>query len=130
AERPGNRPAGPADQKDSRLSQLLKERLAALRALAEMATNDYRTGKVSFDRVQQAVGAVLRAELELSESDKERVTILEKMVTQAKGYEDSALERYRAGAVSQSEVLMARAARLEAEIALERMKARTPARPK
>jgi biotin carboxyl carrier protein len=122
--------AGPSDKKDTKLKALLKERLATLRALTEATTKDYQAGRVSFDRVHQAMQALLHAELELCESDRERITVLEKMVNQAKTYEEHAVQRYKAGAVTQSDVLMARAGRLEAEIALERAKAKALATPK
>jgi hypothetical protein len=119
-------PAAQAETKDSKLKKLLKERLATLRELAKQTTADYQTGKVSFDRVHQAMRAVLNAELELCESDKERITALESIVAHAKEYEKFAAQRYRNGAAPASDVLMARAGRLEAEIALERVKSKAP----
>jgi outer membrane protein TolC len=120
-------PAAPPDKKDSRLKDLLKERLATLRALVEATTKDYQAGKVSFERVQQAMQALLQAQLELCESDKERITVLEESVTLAKGYEKHAQQRYQTGNASHSDVLLATAARLEAEIGLERAKSKAAA---
>ncbi|MCI0456146.1 MAG: efflux RND transporter periplasmic adaptor subunit [Gemmataceae bacterium] len=117
-------PAAPPEAQDSRLKALLKERLATLRALAEQTTKDYQTGRASFDRVHQAMRALLHAELELCDSDKERIAVLERIVAQAKEYEKRADQRYKSGAVSISDALMAVAGRLEAEIALERAKAK------
>ncbi len=122
--------ASPPDKKDAKLKELLKERLATLRALVKVTEADYRTGKVSFERLHQATMAMLHAELELCESDKERITVLEKVVAQTKGYEKNALQRYNVGFAPQSDARRAKAARLEAEIALERVKAKTAARPK
>jgi hypothetical protein len=48
----------------------------------------------------------------------------------AKESERSAAQRHRTGAAIQSDALLATAARLEAEIALERAKSRATARPR
>jgi outer membrane protein TolC len=119
-----------ADAKDSKVKELLKERLATLRKLVHAVTADYVKGQVSFDRVQQATRALLDAELEQCESDKERIKVLEKIVTLAKESEKSAEQRYKTGNAAQSDVLMATAARLEAEIALERAKGKPAAQSK
>jgi outer membrane protein TolC len=95
-----------------------------VRELVKAVTADYQAGRVSFDRVQQATRALLDAELEQCESDKERIKVLEKIVALAKESEKSAAQRYKTGAATQSDALMATAARLEAEIALERAKAK------
>ena len=125
------RPAGdgPPRTKDVNVKELLKERLAVLRELSDLTTKDYETGRGSFDRVHQAARAVLDAELELCESGKERLAILEKIVAQAKESEKTAEQRYKTGNAPRSDVLTATAARLEAEIALERAKSKVPARP-
>jgi outer membrane protein TolC len=122
--------AGPAEAKDSKLQQLLKERLATLRKLVDQTSRDYQAGRVSFDQVHQAMEAMLRAELELCESDKERIAVLKKIVAQAKEHEQNAIQRYKAGNAPASDALMATADRLEAEIALERAKTEKPAQPK
>jgi outer membrane protein TolC len=117
-------PAGlrAADKKDAKLKELLKERLATLGTLAKVATAEYQTGRGSFDRLHQVKQALLKAELEMCASDKERIKVLEEFVAQAKAYEKTAVQRYKSGVGSQSDTLMATAARLEAEIALERVK--------
>ena len=90
----------------------------------------YATGKVSFDRLVDAQRALLNAKLEMCQSDKERITVLEEMVALAKEFEKTADARYKSGFVTQSDVLMATAVRLEAEIALERLKLKAPAQAK
>jgi hypothetical protein len=112
---------------DAKLDDLLKQRLATLRALADQTTKDYKAGRVSFERVHHAAQALLHAELELCSSDKERIAVLEKIVAEAKGYETNAVERYKSGAAPSSDALMATASRLEAEIALERAKSKVAA---
>jgi outer membrane protein TolC len=118
------------DSKGPKLQGLLKERVAILRDLVKATIADYRTGKISFDRLHQARKTLLHAELELCESDKERIALLEKMVTLAKEQEESASQLYRTGAVPHSDVLMAAADRLDAEIALERARSKAASPPK
>jgi outer membrane protein TolC len=67
---------------------------------------------------------LLNAQLEQCESDKERIKVLEEMVALAKESEKNAVQRYQTGAAPQSDALMATAARLDAEIALERAKSK------
>jgi hypothetical protein len=69
------------DQKDAKLKELLKERLATLRALVKLVAAEYQSGKVSFDRAHQATMAMFHAKLELCESDKERIAVLEEAVS-------------------------------------------------
>jgi hypothetical protein len=124
-------PAGPPDGKDAKLKELLQERLAILRKLVQVTTTDYQAGKASFERVHQASRALLQARLDVCESDKERIALLEEAVGLARNYEKNAVQRYKAGVAPQSDVLTATAARLESEIALERAKAKAgAARPK
>ena len=120
----------PSETKNARVKQLLKQRLATLHELVKVATAEYRAGRTSFDRVQQATRALLDAELEQCESDKARIDMLEKIVALMTESEKNAVQRYQTGAASQSDALMATAARLEAEIALERVKSKASAKPR
>jgi outer membrane protein TolC len=115
----------PAQEKDdAKVKALLKERLATLRTLVEQTTKEYTEGRASFDRVHQATTALLHAELELGDSDKARIAVLEKLVAQAKKNEEVAATRYKSGVAPASDALLAAAGRLEAEIALERARAK------
>jgi outer membrane protein TolC len=67
---------------------------------------------------------LFKAELELCESDKERVAVHEKIVQLEKESEKVVEKRVEAGRVPTYELLAARVNRLEAEIALERAKAK------
>ena len=127
----GDAPRDPAGEpKGDKVKELLKERLAVLQEAAKLAAQDYQTGKASFDRLHQARMAVLSARLELGETDQERGAILEEAVALAKDNEKTATALYQAGKAPASDPLLARAGRLEAEIALERAKAKTPAKSK
>ena len=83
-------PVSAGEPKDAKLKELLKERLATLTELAKAADQEYRIGKTSFDRVQQTSRALLDAQLELCATEKERITVLETIVTLAKQQEETA----------------------------------------
>ena len=119
--------AGSKRKPDAKLKELLKERLDTLRELVKVTEAGYRTGKVSFDRLHEARRALLRVELEMCDSDKARIAVLEKTVVLAKEFEKTARARFETGNATQSDVLLGRAARLEAEIALERAKSKAAA---
>jgi outer membrane protein TolC len=74
--------------------------------------------------------AVLNAELEMCESDKERMAVLEKTVELTKENEKSAEQRYKSVEAGMSDVLLAKTDRLEAEIGLERARLEMTATPK
>jgi outer membrane protein TolC len=118
------------EPKNAKIKKLLKERLAVVREIAKQTGQEYRIGKVSFDRVHQAQRAVLHARLELCESDKERLAVLEEALALATEYEKTAAQLYQTGRVPASDALQARAGRLEAEIAVERAKVRISAKSK
>ncbi|HKB41601.1 MAG TPA: hypothetical protein VKD72_34575 [Gemmataceae bacterium] len=116
---------GTPKDKGTRLKALLRERLAVAREAAALADKAYKAGvAASFTQVHEANLAVLNAELDLCERDKDRIPVLEKFVAAMKRLEDSVAEGHKAGTRSSGEMLKAKLARLEAEIALERAKAK------
>jgi outer membrane protein TolC len=118
------------EPQNDKVKELRKERLTVLSELAKQAEAEYVTGKAPFDRLHQARLAVLNAKLDLSESDKERIAILEEGVALTEGYEKTTTQLYMAGKVPASDPLMAKASRLEAQIALEQARAKIGAKPK
>jgi hypothetical protein len=121
-------PAAP-EAKNDKLKELQKERLAALREAARLATARFQNAQGSLDEVREAARKVAEAELDLCDSDKERVAVLEKFVGVAKKYEEQAAQFAKAGKGREYSALMAKADRLEAEIALEQAKAKAAAQP-
>ena len=113
-----------APAKDAKLTALLQERLTTLREAAATTNKAYQTGIESYADVIAANQAVRSAELEMCSTDKERVALLEKMVTEAKGYETIATQHALRGTVPAASGLRVKVNRLEAEIALERMKSK------
>jgi len=119
-----------AEPKATKLQALLQERLATLREVAAQTIEQYRVGRMPFFRVQQAMEAAVSAELDLCASDKERITVLEKALAQAKEFQGVAEARLKTGMTLNTEVLMAKAARLDVEIALERLRSKAADRPR
>ena len=113
-----------ADAKDSKLKALLKEKLGVLQAVALQTTNAYQTGVAPFAQVLEANQAVTKAELELCDTEKERLAVLEKMLADAKQYEKHVAEQVQSGQAPAASALKARVNRLDAEIALERAKSK------
>jgi hypothetical protein len=108
---------------EAKIRALLKERLAALKQIVEEIEKSHKAGGgISLDDVLQARLACYHAELDLCETDKERIAVLEKMLALAKESERMISARFDLGSVPHTAVLAARVNRLEAEIALERVK--------
>jgi RNA polymerase sigma factor (sigma-70 family) len=108
----------------ARLKALLQQRLALLKQIAAETEQAARQGSVPLQEVLRAKRAVLQAELDLCESDKERLVVHEKGVVLAKEFEQLVEKYFKAGTVPHADLLSAQAQRLEAEIALERLKAK------
>jgi hypothetical protein len=117
-----------ADAKGGKQNKLLKERLAVVRQIAKLAADEYKAGTGSFDGVREANRMVLQAELERCDSDKGRVAVLEKFVAEARKLEEHAGRLSKTGMAPTRTALKAKADRLQAEIALERVKAKAGGR--
>jgi hypothetical protein len=115
---------------NQKVQALLKERLAILKDMQNRAEKLYQTGQASKGALQQINLRVLKAELDLCATDKERIAVHEKMVAVLKAIEQQVAELARRSAAAAGTVLEARLNRLEAEIALERARAKsvTPSR--
>jgi RNA polymerase sigma-70 factor (ECF subfamily) len=127
ADRPKEGRAPEGAERESRLKALLKERLALLKQAAAEMEQAFQAGTVSAHAFMQAQRAVFQAELELCETDKERLVVHEKSVALAKDIEQAVEKQFEAGRVPRSFLLTAKAERLEAEIALERTKVKAAA---
>ena len=127
---PGGAASAPTEGKTRSTKDLQKERLDILRELAAMTERAYRAGNASFSQFLQAKQAVMNAELELCETEKDCLSLLEKIVALAKDNEKLVLETVRSGNASAQSALEAKLARVEAEIALERAKTKPAATPK
>jgi len=116
-----SRRAYPADS-PARLKELLKERLAAARDLQKGVTEKLNVGTALIAEVNEARVTLLRAELDLCESDRERIAALENSVAEAKKNEEIVDRQIREGLLAPVELPRVRVSRLETEIELERLK--------
>ncbi len=117
-----SRQAQAQQPKDSKLREMLKERHAALKEIAQHLAKGFLNGVVSVESLHEAEHAVLHAELDLCDTVKERTAVSEKIVVLCKKQEESAAEAVKSGAAPVNVFLRAKVNRLEAEIALERLK--------
>jgi RNA polymerase sigma factor (sigma-70 family) len=124
AETPAKDRAAAQAPGESKVRTLLKERLDLLKKIAAALEKVYeRSGTVKLEELAQAKIAVLKAELELCQSARERVAIHEKMVALTEDLVRFAESRYQSGQLPVWELLQARVNRLDAQIELERARA-------
>jgi RNA polymerase sigma factor (sigma-70 family) len=122
-ERDGQRLEGrPRD--NTKLQSLLKERVEILRKNVERMKRLHERNVVGLEAVWEANLRLCKAELDLCETTKDRITVLEKTAKVCKEMEDQLSQLQKQRAASQDVVDEATLKRLEAEIVLEREKAK------
>ncbi|HEY7328655.1 MAG TPA: hypothetical protein VH592_13505 [Gemmataceae bacterium] len=112
------------------IKELQKERIATLKQMAEALTTLFQRGQVSFDDYLEAQLLVLKAELDAAEKEADRITVYKNTVDLLKQYEEIAKDRFQSARGPAHSVLKVRARRLEAEIDLERAKAKAAKKAK
>ena len=117
---------GQADESVKKVKELRKERIAVLKKQLDQLTKLFRDARGSYDEVLEANRLLCEAELEVAETDTERVELSKKLVAALQESELTAKARWRAGRVTQASVFKAMARRLEAEIRLEQAKMKAP----
>ena len=115
--------------KPSMLRKLLEERLATTVEFAKQTTVRVKTGTASAEELVEATRMAFEAELDLCNSDKERIAVLVKFLAMAKEAEKLAVDLNKAGQGLQGSALKAKAERLRVAIALERAKRNVAAKP-
>ena len=111
-----NEPASQQGAEPGKLQALLKERRDTLSELVDVYEARFRRGSAPVESVIVASNELLNAELELAETNPERVTIREKLVSNLRLLEQNIKERYDHGTCPIEDLLRAKAARLKAEI--------------
>jgi hypothetical protein len=111
-------------QADGKVKELQKQRLVVLQTMADVMDALFRQARVDADRLYKGKQLLLTAEVELAENDADRVKLYEKFVDMMKKYEELAAVRKQAAEGTELDILKAKAIRLEAEIALEKVKAK------
>lgn len=104
----------------SKVQELLKERLATIREMSGLVVQRFKNNQGSFEEVRDANRMLLDAELALCQTNQDRVAVLEKFIVEAKNLEKITDRASKTGQGRASAALMAKADRLQAEIALER----------
>jgi RNA polymerase sigma factor (sigma-70 family) len=127
---PKDKPGGDQPPKEDKVKTLLNERLAISKSILEVTLHGHKAGNVSTEQVLQAQLRVFKAELDLCETDKQRIDLHEKIVAALKSIEEDVLKLNRVAAASEGAVLEARLNTLEAQIALERLRAKAATPPK
>ena len=110
--------------KESKIKSLQRQRLTVLTEAASEIKSTYLAGRTSVDRLQAALRDQYEAELDLCETDKDRLKVLGVILKLAGESEQSLEKRYKAGDLPKSELLAATAATLQAAISVEKMKAK------
>ena len=111
-----------ADENDSKLKALLKEKLAVAQEALAIVKKAHQNGDTSIEGVVEANQVVGKAQLDLCDTNAERVAVLERMLAQTKDFEKSVAELVKAAAGPKTSLLKARLNRLDVEVALERAK--------
>jgi outer membrane protein TolC len=117
---PGGKEAPPPSS--SRLRELQHERVKALEEQLQGQFERVMIGKDPLIQYLEAVRELAEAELELAETRDARLAAVEKMVKELTTGEEKVLELQRAGLQTKQGVAQAKAARLKAEIQLEKLK--------
>jgi outer membrane protein TolC len=113
-----------ADESAKKIKELQKQRIATLKEMADGITNLFQRGQGSFEEVLEARMLVHKAELDAAEKESDRIALYKNMVDLLKQTEEIAATKFKAARGSANSVLKVRAMRLEAEINLERAKAK------
>ena len=106
----------------ARLKELLHERAATTRKLADQAMLRVKTAPGTVDELLEPTRLAYEAALEACESDKDRVKVMETFLLAAKENERLAAQVFKSGQGREATVLYAQAERLRIDIALERAK--------
>ncbi len=100
---------------DPEVEKVLRERLAALREVAELQRELFKVGRIGFVEMNVAARAPFEAELELAASLTERIRIREAQLKNAQDLEEITEARADMGFGSRLDVKIATAARLRAQ---------------
>jgi outer membrane protein TolC len=119
-----------ATPQDERIAKLLDERRETTRKLVEAVNAEYEVGVKGLEHVIRAQNELLDAELSLAKTHAARIDVHQQIVENLRTLEQEVEGKLRLGARggSQADLLAAKSARLQAEIALRREQATLPSR--
>jgi hypothetical protein len=113
---------GSVGESAKKVKDLQAERVVTLEKMVDVLMALFQQKRGQYDDVLDGQRQLIEAKLDAAETDKERVGLRERLVEVLKQRESNAEELAQAGRELQSNVLKARARRLEAEIHLEQAK--------
>jgi RNA polymerase sigma factor (sigma-70 family) len=120
--KPGKDPDG-AKSETTRLRQLQQERVKALEEQLQGQFERIKIGKDPLSHLLDAVRDLAEAELELADTKEARIAAVEKMLKHLVLIEEQLIQLQEAGLQTKQGIAQGRAARLKAEIELEKLKA-------
>jgi RNA polymerase sigma factor (sigma-70 family) len=112
------------EKQEDRLPGLLKARLEAAEAELQARRNEFFAGRGTFDILIGASQRVLKAQRELSKNKQEQVAALEAHLRLLQEIHETNQSRFNAGRIAIAELKRGEFDRLDAEIELERAKAK------
>ena len=107
---------------NTKVRDLLKERLATATKIHAIARVLHDGGKIRFEEVLDAQAYLLRAKLDLAQTREERIAVHEELLAVARETAKTMREQAQAGVVSTIDSLRADAGLLEVQIGLEKVK--------
>jgi hypothetical protein len=116
-----------AAREETRIGAVTTELLETLRQLVRVCEQQFEVGVVGLNTVIDARRKLFEAQLGLARSRPERLRILEARVRSFRELEQAVTQQHVAGQRSTSQLLAAKAERLEAELTLLRTQATGPA---
>jgi RNA polymerase sigma factor (sigma-70 family) len=126
--RPGTKPAPAETPKkegppaNERIRQLQRERVKALEEQLQLLLERVKDGRSSLSDTLEVVRELAEAELDVADTREARIAAVEKMHKQLTTIEAQLIQLQETGLQTKSGVLQAKAARLKAEIELEKLK--------
>lgn len=111
-----------AKPSSERLRELQKERVKVLKEQIEGQMERVTLGKDPLLQLIEAVRELADAELDLAENPSQRVSAVERLAAALSVYEKQISDLHQAGLQNKQNVAQIKAARLKAEIQLEKMK--------
>lgn len=104
------------------LQKLLQERYEVLKAIAGLLNQQYSTGQVGILEIRDIIIEMLEAEAALKSTNQERILVYEKLVIILQQQDKTLAAALNSGNIDQIDFMKARAATLQVQIKLEKLK--------
>ncbi len=108
---------------NARLESLLQERYETLREAHAVGVAQFRTSAITLNSLDRIRQSLLEAELEITNDKAKRIAVHQQYVKDVTEFWELQLARHKFGTASSTDVLEAKAKRLNAEIQLAREEA-------